>query len=315
MENIVRELHKPARKTYPRRRVIIRGLDDLWQADLVDMKQYSRENNGFKYILMVIDTYSKFAWALPVKTKTGREVALAFEQLLQTGTNRQPKNLQTDHGGEFYNRFFKTVMEQYGINHYSTFTHLKASIVERLNRTIKNKMWMQFNLRGSYRWLDILPQIIDEYNRTTHRTIKKKPIDVRDNELLKTVYNRIKTIDPRKQKFNINDSVRISKYKTAFEKSYMPNWSTEIFTVSKVQRTNPRTYLLKDGKGEEIAGSFYSEELQKSAEPDVYLIERVIRRRKNKALVKWLGFTSRHNSWVNAADLVYNRARKPQTHQ
>ena len=109
-----------------------------------------------------------------------------FEQLPQVGTNRCPNNLQTDHGTEFYNRYFKTVMDRYNINHYSTFTHLKASIVERLNRTIKAQMWMRFNLRGSHKWVDILPDIIAKYNRTVHSTIKMKPIDVRDNELLKT---------------------------------------------------------------------------------------------------------------------------------
>lgn len=315
METVVHELHRPARKTYPRRHVMIKGLDDLWQADLVDMREYSRANNGYKYILMIIDTYSKFAWALPVKTKTGIDVAHVFEQLLETGTNRSPRNVQTDHGGEFYNRYFKTVMERYGINHYSTFTHLKASIVERLNRTVKGRMWMRFNLRGSHKWIDILPQIIAEYNRTKHSTIKMRPIDVRNNELMDTVYNRIKMLDPRKQKFNVGDSVRISKHKTVFEKSYLPNWSTEVFTVSKVQRTNPRTYILKDRNGAEIAGSFYTEEMQKTSEPDVYLVERVISRRGNRALVKWLGFPTAQNSWIDVNDLVYKGVRRPKSLQ
>lgn len=217
METVVQELHRPARKTYPRRHVIIKGLDDLWQADLVDMQEYSKVNKGYKYILLIIDTYSKFAWAVPVKNKTGKEIASAFEQLLQTGTNRCPDNLQTDHGGEFYNQYFKTVMKRYGINHYSTFTHLKASIVERLIRTIKSHMWKQFSLRGSYTWIDILPKIIAQYNRHKHRTTNMRPIDIRDNRLIDTVYFRIKILDPRKQKIKVGDLVRISKYKTAFD--------------------------------------------------------------------------------------------------
>lgn len=300
MDTVVRELHRPARKNFVRRRVIIKGINETWQSDLIQMNQYARQNRGYNYILMIIDTYSKFAWAIPIKNKSGKAVAHAVDELLQTGTNRIPVNLQTDHGSEFYNPYFKVVMARYGIHHYSTFTHLKASIVERLNRTVKSHMWRLFSLNGSYKWLDILPKIIAEYNRTVHRTIKMRPIDVRDNRLLNTVYSHIKMTDPRKCKFKVGDAVRISKYKTAFEKSYLPNWSTEIFTVSQVRNTNPRTYILKDYRGNEIAGSFYTEELQKSSEPNVFLIERVLRRRGDRALVKWLGFSAEHNSWIDA---------------
>ncbi|XP_025262346.1 uncharacterized protein LOC112637262 [Camponotus floridanus] len=123
-----------------------------------------------------------------------------------------------------------------------------------------------------------------------------RPIDVtpaRASRLLSTVYSHPKIAAPGK--FRLNDTMRVSKYKTLFEKGYTPNWTTEIFRVAEVRRTNPATYLLKDSRGEPIAGRFYEHELQRVSDPDVYLIERVLRRKGDAVLVKWLGMDKSHN--------------------
>jgi excinuclease UvrABC nuclease subunit len=185
---------------------------------------------------------------------------------------------------------------------------MKAAIVERFNRTLKNKMWARFSLQGSYKWLFILQSLVTEYNNTKHSTIKMKPIDVtRNNEqlLLNTVYNKQINISiSRRNKFKAGDFVRISKYKSVFEKGYTPNWTTEVFEIYKVQQTNPVTYLLKDIKENEIKGGFYEYELQKAKYPDVYLMEKIIRRKGNKLFVKWLGLDNTHNSWINKNDVI-----------
>lgn len=301
-EQIVAELHKPARKNYIRRRVFIKGIDDLLQADLVEMIPYAKFNKGFRYILVVINALSKYVWTHPVKRKTGKEVTLAMENILKQMQNI-PKNLQTDNGKEFYNVDFKNLMKKYNINHYSTYSTLKASIVERVNRTLKNLMWKQFSLQGSYKWFDLLPKIVNTYNSTIHSTTNMKPKDVtaqNSRELLRKYYKFKKS----PIKFKLNDSVRISKYREQFSKGYTPNWSNEIFKIRKVHLTNPTTYLLQDQNLEDILGSFYTEELQKTSHPNVYLVEKIIRRKGNKVLVKWLGLESRFNSWVNKKDLV-----------
>ncbi|XP_011687491.1 PREDICTED: uncharacterized protein LOC105449809 [Wasmannia auropunctata] len=121
-------------------------------------------------------------------------------------------------------------------------------------------------------------------------------------KLLMTVYNYAKIIAlPR---FKVNDPVRVSKFKTIFEKGYTPNWSTEIFRIAKVQSTNPTTYLLNDSRGEPVAGGFYEYELQRVSNPDVYLVEKVLRKRGNKVYVKWLGMDSSHNSWINKGNVL-----------
>lgn len=307
---VVKELHSDARRNFPRRKFIIRGIDETFQADLVEMIPYASKNQNFKYILTVIDVFSKFAWAFPIKNKTGIEVTKAMENIFKKD-HRIPKNMQTDLGKEFYNKNFSDLMKNYKINHYSTYSAKKAAIVERFNRTLKRKMWMQFNLQGTYRWLKMLPTLIDEYNGSKHRTIKMKPIDVNErNEqhLLDTVYNTkiiVPFIKRRKgNKFEKSDWVRISKYKSVFEKGYEPNWTTEVFQIRKIQKTYPITYLLKDHTGEEIAGAFYAHELLKTKHPDIYLVEKIIKYRGNRIYVKWLGFDAKFNSWIDKKDLV-----------
>lgn len=295
---VVNELHKPARKNFIRRHVTVKGIDDLWQADLVEMIPYSAENKGYRYLLTVIDTFSKYAWGIAVKNKTGVEITKAFQSILKQ--NRIPKNLQTDDGKEFYNKDFKALKEKHKINHYSTYSTKKASIVERFNRTLKNIMWKEFSMTGKYRWINIINELIHQYNNTKHRTIKMMPADVNksnEKQILSSAYNRIKLF--KRGKYKVGDFVRISKYKHIFEKSYTPNWTTEIFVITKVQNTNPVTYILKDYEEKPIQGGFYEFELSKIKYPDLYLVEQIIKERGNKVYVKWLGFSQEHNSWIN----------------
>lgn len=305
-EDIVNEIHKPSRKTFRRRRVIIKGINDLIVADLVEMIPYAKLNKRYKYILVVINAFTKYVWCEPLKNKTGKEVTQAMKKILSE-MKIKPKNLQTDLGKEFYNSTFKELVTNSNINHYSTYSSVKASIVERVNRTLKNKMWKQFSLQGNYKWINILQDIVDKYNNTTHRTIGMKPKDVRKKHeqiLLEGAYSHFKIIDPKKPKFKVNDYVRISKHRGAFSKGYTANWTNEIFKVTQVVRTNPTTYQLQDFEGNVIKGLFYTEELQKVKHPDVFLVEKVLRRKGNNMYVKWLGLDNRHNSWIPKNQII-----------
>lgn len=302
--------HRSARKKFPRRSYVMRGINDTFQADLIEMQPWSNQNRGYRYILMVIDVFSKRAWAIPLKNKTGPEVTQAMATIFKTNPQHIPRNMHTDQGKEFYNAQFQQLMRTHEINHYSTYSTLKASIVERLNRTILNRLWRLFSLQGSHKWLNNLQSIMDSYNETKHRTIKMRPIDVNaQNEslLLRTVYQKNQTLANKaknKPKFKVNDNVRVSKYKSLFEKGYTPNWSTEIFKIVKVSPTEPITYHIVDLDGDRIKGGFYESELQKTNLTDVYLVEKIIRRKGNKVFVKWLGFDDKHSSWINADDVI-----------
>lgn len=301
---LAEELHAAARRHFPRRRVIVRGYDDLWQADLVEMRQYSRFNRCHHYILTVIDVLSKHAWAIPLKSKSGKEVADAMTKIIRDDA-RCPTNMQTDRGKEFYNTEVQKLIKKHRINHYSTYSVMKASIVERFNRTLKNEMWKLFTLRGTYRWIDVLQSLVAKYNMRKHRTIGMCPADVTPEiaeKLLTKVYSNVKIA--AHGRFKVGDYVRVSKFKTVFDKGYTPNWTTEIFTIVKVQVTNPVTYLLKDSSGNSVAGGFYEHELHSVTNPDVYLVEKVLRRKGDQIYVKWLGLDNSHNSWIKKNNLL-----------
>lgn len=304
-EGLVEEVHKPARRNFPRRSVIVKGIGDLWQGDLVEMIPYAGVNRGYKYLLTVIDCCSKFAWAQPVKSKSAEDITRAMETVLKTTS--PPRLFQVDNGSEFYNKNFMALMKKHNIHLYSVFTKIKAAIVERFNRTLKTKMWKRFSLQGSYEWIKNIQQLVGEYNRSHHRSIGMKPIEAgpsNEKEILRklrgrSIYATVPGAPPPESKFKVGDRVRISKQKALFEKGYTPNWSNEQFIIVKVQGTDPVTYILEDMEKQPIRGAFYKEELQKTRYEDVYLIEKVIRRSKGRCYVKWWGFDSKFNSWID----------------
>ncbi|CAK1598248.1 unnamed protein product [Parnassius mnemosyne] len=222
--DLVNEIHRNARVNFPRRNVITKDIDDLWQANLIDMQSVSKENKNFRFILTVIDTFSKYSWAFTIKTKS-----------------------------------------------------------------------------------DSLNNVIYEYNHTYHRTISEIPANVNNKSKKRILqrYLRLVKNDNVKRKFNVGDYVRISKYKGTFEKGYTPNWSTEIFKIRKLQNTIPTTYLIEDTiRGQQILGGFYTQELQKTKYPNKYLVEKVLRRKGNKVLVKWLGLSSSENSCIDKSNIL-----------
>lgn len=306
---IATELHRPARRKYLRRSVTLKGLEDLYQADLVEMIPYSKLNKNMRYIMTVINCLTKFAFAVPLKSKSARDIVKGLEPIL---AKRPMKHFQTDQGKEWLNTPVQNLLRKYNINHYYTFSDLKASIVERLNRTIKTRMYKEFTVRGTYEWLSIIQKLIDDYNGSVHSAIGMKPKDVRKQHVRKILnrlkLSRLRTMSKNKTKlvpkYKINDSVRISKFKKQFTKGYLPNWSNEIFTVFAVKLTQPVTYILQDSRGEILKGGFYEEELSKSNTGQVYLVEKVVRRKNGKVLVRWLGFDKSYDSWIDAKDII-----------
>lgn len=299
---IAEELHRPARRNYPRRRVTLKGLNDLYQADLVEMQPHAKINKGYRYILTMINCLSKLAFAIPLQDKTGIVVARALEPIL---SKYKMKNFHTDQGTEWFNKHVNALMKKYKINHYHTFSELKASIVERLNRTLKTKMYKLFTARGSYEWVSILPEIVKSYNNTKHRTIGMKPKDVKQKHV-KSILKRVNKINKskRKPKYQLGDVVRISKNKRMFKKGYLPNWTNEVFKIYAIKPTRPVTYILQDERGEVLKGGFYTEEINKSKTGNVYLVEKVLRRKGSKVLVRWKGYDKSYDSWIDSADLV-----------
>ena len=224
------------------------------------MQSLSRKNKGIKYLLCVIDLYSKYAFVVPLKDKKGISIVNAFNKIIKQ-SNRKPYKIWVDQGGEFYNNVFEKWLSDNDINMYSTYNEGKSVAAERFIRTLKNKLYKHMTATGKKVYYDVLGDVVNQYNNTKHSTLKMKPIDVKDGNN-KRVY--IDEHNEKDSRFKVGDRVGISKFKNIFAKGYKPNWSKEIFIVDKINDTEPYTYNLKDLNDEEIIGSFYDKELQKT---------------------------------------------------
>ena len=299
VSTLAEELHKPVRKKFEKRRVLVNGIDKIWAADLVDMQAFSKFNRGIRYLLAVIDVFSKYGWLIPLKDKTGKSVVSALKTIFK---ERQPEKMWVDKGKGFYNENVKKLVEL-----YSTENEEKSSVVERWIRTMKERMWKYFTDNNTNRYVDILQDLVKGYNNTRHSSIKMTLVEAskKKNELpvWGTLYPDHLERRDIKPEFSVGDKVRISKKKKTFKKGYTTRWTEEIFTIVEVKRTSPVTYKIADLNGEEIKGSFYEPELQKTSQ-QLFRIEKVIKRGKKKSLVKWKGYSDDFNSWVDNKDIV-----------
>ena len=204
-------------------------------ADLVEMQDLKKWHRGVRYLLKVVDVLSKYAWVEPLKDKTGKAVAAAFERILKQAKGRQPLRLQTDAGKEFYNRVFQNLKTRQNIHYFSTSVDTKASAVERFNRTLKERMYRYFTARNTYRYVDVLPHLAQGYNATKHQSIGMAPRGVTLAEE-RQVWQRLycKRLSRRvRPKWKPGDRVRLQKQHRPFEKGYFPGLTEEVFITDR----------------------------------------------------------------------------------
>ena len=263
---LAEELHRPIKRKFKRRRVMVYNIDDIWSADLTNSFQsLSKQNKGYKYMLNVIDLFSKHAYSLPLKTKSSDEVMEAFDRLFKY-SGRQPRKLWTDQGSEFTNNKFKQFLKEHNIELYHVYNEGKACVVERFNRTLGEMIQKHLTAKKTDKYIDILQKLLDEYNHKTHSTIKMSPFDaskLENESKVQQIFTKRETIK-EKPIFKIGNRVRLPIIKNTFEKGHTPNWTEEIFLISNVIKSNPISYKVKDLHGEPILGSFQKEELQKT---------------------------------------------------
>ena len=209
-EQLAEERHKPIIRKFKKRKVYSAFKDNIWGVDLADMQLLSKYNKGIRFLLCVIDIFSKYAWVVTLKDKKGISIVKA---------NRKPNKIWVDKGSEFYNAYFKKWLRDNDIVMYSTHNEGKSVVTERFIKTLKSKIYKYMTSISKNVYIDKLDDIVDEYNNTYHTTIKMKPANVRDN----TYINANKEINNNDSKFKVGDHVRISKYKNIFAKGYMPN--------------------------------------------------------------------------------------------
>ena len=306
-------LTRGARRKFPRSRVIVEGLDSQFDSDLMDMANISKQNDGYKYILIMIDIFSRKLWCRPLKNKTGLEVAKAMASIFDEG--RVPRySLRTDRGMEYRSKEVQKLLKERGIHHILTQNETKANYAERVIKTIKHKLFRYIIKHQNHRYIDKLNDVVKSYNTTKHRSLGATPNsitqDTQDESRLQQYLlrkpNSIKN-EKRKLKFKykIGEIVRISHLKAVFDREYSQKWTGELFKVkTRYFRQNTPVYTLEDWHGEKISGTFYQPELQPVHvdENTTYKIEKVIRKRKRgghtEVLIKWLHWPKKYNSWI-----------------
>ena len=305
MENLSNELNKPTIQKFERQKVIVNHTNEIHSTDLVDMSQYSKINKGYKYIFSNIDVFSKIAYAYSIKSKKIQDIKPGFQKIFM---KNKPKYIWSDKEPAFLSKEMQQFFKDNNVKIYHTNTHLKAVIIERFNRSLRELMMKEFVKNNKTVWYNILPKLIKIYNNRFHSTIEMKPVEVNKNNekyIKENIYTYNKT--SKNSKFKIVDLVRISlKRRYVFEKpSADIKWSEELFKIHSINRSNVITYKIKDLNDEIIKGIFYEKELQKTKNAsEVYVIEKIIRKSKNKYLVKWRGYSNDFNSWINENDII-----------
>lgn len=308
-------LHRKVRLKHVRRRVTVGHEGQQLQADLLDVRNHSRDNEGINYLLTAVDCFSRRGWAIPVRYKTGEKVAEALRGIIEGGTFFA---LQTDKGKEFYNDKVASLLKRNNVKHFSAENDdIKASLVERFNQTLRGRIHRSITARQNKKFLHVLPDIVAAYNDAEHKSLGMAPNDVGPHNrehLHQKLY--VSPVQPVKSKtsppLKVNDIVRLSKRRGAFERGYTPNWTRELFRVTSVSDgTFPTVYEVSDLANEIVRGTFYRQELQLVKEPEEYRVEKVLRTRKRsdgsrQFLVRWLGYPDSFNSWIDEKDLVEN---------
>ena len=272
--------------------------ENFWGVDLADMQLLSKFNKGFRFLLRFIDIFSKYAWVILLKDKKGISIVNAFQKILEE-SNRKPNKIWVHKGREFYNSSFKKWLRDSNIEMYSTHNEGKSIIAERFIRTLNNKIYKYMTSISKNAYIDKLDDIVKKYNNTYHKSIKMKPVNVKDN----TYISFKKDVNDKNPKFKVGDHVKVSKYKNIFAKGYMPNWSEEIFIIKKIKNTVPCTYVINDLNGGEIISTFYENELQKTDQKE-FRIEKYLRKKSDKLYVKWKDYDNSFNSWIDKKDIA-----------
>ena len=325
-------LMKPIRRSFPRSKVVVNTIDSMWDGDLADVSNISSQNDGCKFLLVLIDIFSRFLFIVPLKNKQHQNIIDDLKSVFQTG--RKPNSLRTDKGSEFKNRWVKTFLKKEGVHTIYTQNETKANYAERVIRTMKNIMYRYFIKNRTYRYVDVLSDLVTGYNQRPHRSLgehapatvneknadeirlvaylstKKKIPKLHANKPEKPNELRRRIRNKRIFKYKIGDDVRISQLKHTFQRDYQQKWTEEYFKVSKrYQRDGIPVYKLKDLADDPIEGTFYESELQKVMKSGdiLYRVEKVLRKRKRgktkEAFVKWDGWPSKFNSWIPETSL------------
>ena len=259
-KEIAKEIFSPVIKKFDRIQIQTHYKDECWSIDLIDRSSLSKYNKNYKFIFTIIDNHTKYAWAIPLKDKSGKSTTTAIKSLIEKA-KRKPDKIWSDRGKEFYNTTFLHFFKENGIQIYSTHSDLKAVFVERFNRTLLDLIKEPMYIEGKACWLNHINTSLDKYNNRVHGTTKITPLEASNHKLISSNNTIINNKIP---KFQVGDYVRVPDKRNLYSKGYTTNWNRELFKIHKINPTNPVTYGLVDENNEQIKGKYYEQELLRS---------------------------------------------------
>ena len=258
-KEIAKEIFSPVIKKFQRIQIQTHYKDECWSIDLIDRSSLAKYNKNYKFIFTIIDNHTKYAWAIPLKDKSGKSTTTALKNLIEKA-KRQPDKIWSDRGKEFYNTTFLHYLNEQNIQIYSTNSDLKAVFVERFNRTLLDLIKEPMYIEGEACWLNHINSALDKYNNRVHGTTKMTPFEANNQPKdPPTFVNK-----PKQPKFQVEDYVRVPDKRNLYSKGYTTNWNRELFKIHKINPTNPVTYGLVDENNEQIEGKYYEQELLRS---------------------------------------------------
>lgn len=303
------------RKPHPYESLIVEHPFQIWDTDIVFV-DFPKENRGYRYVICFLDLFSRYLWVRPLKKKTGEASTAALKSVLKEAGD-VCRQLRSDSGTEYMNRQFQEALREYGIKHLIARGRHKANYVERVQRTIQDRLYRFFYQNQTHNFVDNIQAIVKSYNNTVHSTTKVKPVDVDENnfyEIYQRVYLPIlnkRAGEKKVYSFEVGDLVQLLLTRGKFTRSYDVVYTEELFRVTGVIKSSPPRYKLQDLLGTEIKGSFYEYQLLKFRTNDIgrinFKIEKVLWTRvkggRKVSLVKWLGYDERHNSILPTAQI------------
>ena len=306
-------VHKQPTSRFKRESIIVGGMNEIMDTDLMDVQKFSRSNDRVKYLAVFIDLFSRYLRIEPMKSKTGEEMVNVMKKIFKDG--RTVKELRSDQGKEYTAKSVQEYMKSKNINHVLAYNVYHANYAERVIRTVKARIYKFFTKHQTHRYIEHLQEIVTSYNNTKHSTIGMAPSQVTDEnqqDLYEKIYLPIELKRERTTvvyQFNTGDKVRLSLARVHFQKGFDRKWTEEIFIIDKRIASHPPRYRVIDLNKEKVDGSFYEQEMQRAmvTDNDLYKIEKVLRHRirqgKREALVRWLGYSKKFDSWIKAAEI------------
>ncbi|XP_045208690.2 uncharacterized protein LOC123560589 [Mercenaria mercenaria] len=317
-------VRKRVLRKFKRGRVVVNGIDSLWDVDLASCESLSKYNSGVRFLMVTVDVFSRYMWVVPLNDKTNKETVRGFDQILNS-TNRRPITLRSDKGQEWKGQIFQAYLKKQGITYYSTESDNHANYSEVAIRFLKQAMYRYFASKHTFTFTDVLQDIVYNYNHRIHSGLNgMTPADVTKSKEDEARYfqyisrqKKQKSVSKSKlsmsYKFKVHDIVRISHLKHPFQREYNDRWTSEIFYISKrYKRQGIPVYKIKEYDNTPVLGSFYEQELQKvnKSRETKWQIDKIIKRRTVKgvkqSLVSWLGWPKKYNSWVDSKDISEN---------